>query len=46
MAEVLADRGCDVYIATGEVLTDLTRGHSGADVLRFFKQITPASLAA
>src|SRR3954463_11387418 len=26
-------------IATGEVLTDLTKGHSGTDVLRFFKQI-------
>lgn len=26
-------------IATGEVLTDLAKGHTGADVLRFFKQI-------
>jgi transposase len=26
-------------LATGEVLTDLRKGHSGADVLRFFKQI-------
>lgn len=26
-------------IATGEVLTDLRKGHKGADVLRFFKQI-------
>ncbi|MCD2119638.1 MULTISPECIES: IS630 family transposase [Rhodococcus] len=26
-------------IATGEVLTDLRKGHAGADVLRFFKQI-------
>ena len=26
-------------IATGEVLTDLRKGHPGADVLRFFKQI-------
>ena len=26
-------------IATGEVLTDLHKGHAGADVLRFFKQI-------
>lgn len=26
-------------IATGEVLTDLRKGHSGAEVLRFFKQI-------
>ncbi len=26
-------------VATGEVLTDLRRGHTGADVLRFFKQI-------
>src|SRR3954464_3714182 len=26
-------------VATGEVLTGLTKGHSGADVLRFFKQI-------
>jgi transposase len=26
-------------IATGEVLTDLRKGHTGADVLRFFKQI-------
>ena len=26
-------------IATGEVLTGLNKGHSGADVLRFFKQI-------
>ena len=26
-------------IATGEVLTDLRKGHVGADVLRFFKQI-------
>lgn len=25
--------------ATGEVLTDLRKGHTGADVLRFFKQI-------
>ena len=26
-------------IATGEVLTDLRKGHTGADVLRFFKRI-------
>ena len=26
-------------VATGEVLTDLRNGHTGADVLRFFKQI-------
>lgn len=26
-------------IATGHVLTDLRKGHAGADVLRFFKQI-------
>jgi transposase len=26
-------------VATGEVLTDLRKGHTGADVLRFFKQI-------
>ncbi|WP_020644002.1 IS630 family transposase [Amycolatopsis balhimycina] len=26
-------------IATGEVVTDLHKGHAGADVLRFFKQI-------
>ena len=26
-------------LATGEVLTDLCKGHAGADVLRFFKQI-------
>ena len=26
-------------LATGEVLTDLRKGHAGADVLRFFKQI-------
>jgi transposase len=26
-------------IGTGEVITDLRKGHSGADVLRFFKQI-------
>jgi transposase len=26
-------------MATGEVLTDLRKGHAGADVLRFFKQI-------
>ena len=26
-------------LATGEVLTDLPKGHAGADVLRFFKQI-------
>ena len=26
-------------IATGEVLTELRKGHTGADVLRFFKQI-------
>ncbi|MGI8592295.1 MAG: transposase, partial [Nakamurella sp.] len=26
-------------IATGQVLTDLHKGHTGADVLRFFKQI-------
>jgi len=26
-------------IATGEVMTDLRKGHTGADVLRFFKQI-------
>jgi len=25
-------------LATGEVLTDLRKGHAGADVLRFFKQ--------
>lgn len=29
-------------VATGEVLTDLRKGHSGADVLRFFKQIDAA----
>jgi transposase len=29
-------------IATGEVLTDLRIGHTGADVLRFFKQIDAA----
>ena len=26
-------------VATGEVLTDLRKGHTGTDVLRFFKQI-------
>ncbi len=26
-------------VATGEVLTDLNKGHAGTDVLRFFKQI-------
>jgi transposase len=26
-------------IATGEVMTDLRKGHTGSDVLRFFKQI-------
>lgn len=26
-------------VATGEVLTELRKGHTGADVLRFFKQI-------
>ncbi len=26
-------------VATGEVLTDLRKGHTGAEVLRFFKQI-------
>lgn len=26
-------------VGTGEVLTDLRKGHTGADVLRFFKQI-------
>lgn len=26
-------------IATGEALTDLRKGHTGADVLRFFKPI-------
>ena len=26
-------------VSTGEVLTDLRKGHAGADVLRFFKQI-------
>ncbi|WP_236794382.1 transposase [Amycolatopsis sp. GM8] len=26
-------------IGTGEVLTELRKGHAGADVLRFFKQI-------
>ncbi|RYF46877.1 MAG: IS630 family transposase [Comamonadaceae bacterium] len=26
-------------VGTGEVLTDLRKGHAGADVLRFFKQI-------
>jgi transposase len=29
-------------IATGEVITDLRKGHAGADVLRFFKQIDAA----
>ena len=29
-------------IATGEVLTGLNKGHTGADVLRFFKQIDAA----
>jgi transposase len=29
-------------IATGEVLTDLRKGHTGADVLRFFKHIDAA----
>src|SRR6516164_7733446 len=28
-----------INVATGEVLTDLRKGHAGADVLRFFKQI-------
>jgi transposase len=35
-------------IATGEVLTDLRKGHAGADVLRFFKQLdatVPRALA-
>jgi transposase len=31
-----------VNIATGEVLTDLRKRHTGADVLRFFKQIDAA----
>jgi hypothetical protein len=26
-------------IATGQVITDLGKGHAGADMLRFFKQI-------
>ncbi|WP_330252138.1 hypothetical protein OG874_39540 [Nocardia sp. NBC_00565] len=26
-------------IATGEVLTELHKGHAGSDVLRFFEQI-------
>jgi len=26
-------------IATGQVITDLRKGHAGSDVLRFFKQI-------
>jgi hypothetical protein len=30
-------------IATGEVLTDLRKGHTGADVLRFFRQIDAAA---
>jgi transposase len=29
-------------VATGEVLTDLRKGHAGPDVLRFFKQIDAA----
>jgi transposase len=29
-------------VGTGEVLTNLAKGHSGADVLRFFKQIDAA----
>ncbi|WP_081606130.1 IS630 family transposase [Rhodococcus sp. AW25M09] len=29
-------------ISTGEVLTELRKGHTGADVLRFFKQIDAA----
>ena len=29
-------------VATGEVLTDLRKSHTGADVLRFFKQIDAA----
>ena len=29
-------------VATGQVLTDLRKGHAGADVLRFFKQIDAA----
>ncbi|MGH3969656.1 MAG: IS630 family transposase [Mycobacterium sp.] len=29
-------------VATGKVLTDLRKGHTGADVLRFFKQIDAA----
>ena len=29
-------------VATGEVLTDLRKGHAGSDVLRFFKQIDTA----
>ena len=35
-------------VATGEVLTDLRKGHTGADVLRFFKTIdatVPAGLS-
>jgi len=31
-----------INVATGEVLTDLRKGHAGADVLRFFKQIDAA----
>ena len=29
-------------VATGEVHTDLRKGHAGPDVLRFFKQIDAA----
>ena len=29
-------------IATGQVITDFNKGHAGADVLRFFKQIDAA----
>ena len=33
-------------VATGEVLTDLRTGHTGADVLRFFKQIDASASRA
>jgi hypothetical protein len=36
------DRFAAMNIATGQVLTDLNKGHAGTDVLRFFKQIEAA----
>ena len=39
MTRLLRAPSVAMSVATGQVLSDLRKGHAGADVLRFFKQI-------